>query len=224
LAVDNIMDTIDREDPKMAMAQGHHPTAAEAVTAGSHTDALDPTAAKRRHPILRWLRHDIAYIAMLVLALTGVMLRLPVIYWVILTPVFAVISIAGGWSHFASRDERLGLIFRLALDWSALLVAVDLLYNSGVEGVMNANSISLAMMTLLALGTFVAGVQARVWQIVAVGGVLFMTVPSLGWLAQSPLLFTAASLVIILLSSLAWWVSQGSDMSAGKSVSDRGPP
>ena len=45
---------------------------------------------------------------------------------------------------------------------------------------MNPNATSLGMMTLLALGTFVAGVQARVWQICAVGGVLFPVSSQLG--------------------------------------------
>ena len=117
---------------------------------------------------------------MLLLALVGVVLRLPVIYWVILTPVFGIISIAEGQTHFVTRTERLGFVFRVALDWCALLLAIYLLYNSGVQGVMNANATSLGMMTLLALGTFVAGVQARVWQICAVGGVLFLVSPRLG--------------------------------------------
>ncbi len=39
-----------------------------------------------------------------------------------------------------------------------------LLSNDGVRGVMNANATSVSMMTLLALGTFVAGVQARVYR------------------------------------------------------------
>jgi hypothetical protein len=54
----------------------------------------------------------------------------------------------------------------------------------------------------------VAGVQASVWRICAVGGVLFLAVPGLGWLDQSPLLLTAATLVIIALGGLAWWVNQ----------------
>jgi hypothetical protein len=78
-----------------------------------------------------------------------------------------------------------------------------------VQGVLNANGTSLAMMTLLALGTFVAGVQARVWQICAVGGVLFLAVPGLGWLDQSPLLLVAGACVVVVLASLAWWVTQG---------------
>jgi hypothetical protein len=151
---------------------------------------------------------DLPYIAMLALALAGVVLRLPVIYWVILTPVFGVISIAAGWSHFANRPERLGLMWRLALDWCAVLLSIYLLYNSGVQGVLNANAASLAMMTLLALGTFVAGVQARVWEICAVGGVLFTAVPGLGWLDQSPLLLTFAACVIMALVGASWWITR----------------
>ena len=158
--------------------------------------------------LARRLIYDLPYAAMLALALAGVVFRLPVFYWVILTPVFGVISIAEGWSHFANRHERLGLIWRLALDWCAVLLAIYLLYNSGVQGVMNANATSLAMMTLLALGTFVAGVQARVWEVCTVGGVLFAAVPGLGWLDQSPLLLAFAAMVIVALVGVAWWVTR----------------
>jgi hypothetical protein len=157
---------------------------------------------------LKWFLHDIFYIAMLAMALIGVIFRLPVNYWVILMPVFGVITIAEGWNHFSDRRERLGLVYRVGLNWCALLLAIYLLSNTGVSGVMNANATSLAMMTLLALGTFVAGVQARVWQICAVGSVLFLAVSGLGWLDQSPLLLTAATGLIVALGCLAWWVNQ----------------
>jgi len=174
----------------------------------SHTPAESQAAPRgQRSVVMRWLLHDIFYIAMLVLALSGVVLRLPVIYWVILMPVLGAITIGEGWRHFGERRERLGLVYRVALNWCALLLAIYLLFNDGVSGVMNVNAISLSMMTLLALGTFVAGVQARVWQICAVGCVLFAAVPGLGWLDQSPLLFTAATCVIVALGGLAWWVS-----------------
>lgn len=156
----------------------------------------------------RRLIDNLPYAAMLALALAGVVLRLPVLYWVVLTPVFGLISVAEGWRHFANRAERLGLVCRLALDWCAVLLAVYLLCNSGVQGVLNANATSLAMMTLLALGTFVAGVQARVWQICTVGGVLFAAVPGLGWLDQSPLLLTFAACAILALAGAAWWVTR----------------
>ncbi len=165
-------------------------------------------AASNRPAALQWFLHDVFYIAMLVLALTGVVFRLPVSYWVILIPVFGVITVAEGWSHFTDRTERLALVYRVALNWCALLLAIYLLSNDGVRGVMNANATSLSMMTLLALGTFVAGVQARVWQICAVGGLLFLSVPGLGWLDQSPLLLTSVTCLFVALGGLAWWVSQ----------------
>ena len=162
---------------------------------------------QQRSFVVRWLLHDVFYIAMLVLALAGVIFRLPVSYWIILMPVFGAITIGEGWRHFTDRKERLGLVYRVALNWCALLLSIYLLFNDGVRGVMNANALSLSMMTLLALGTFVAGVQARVWQICAVGSLLFLAVPGLGWLDQSPLLFTAASAVIVALGGLTWWIS-----------------
>jgi hypothetical protein len=167
-----------------------------------------PAPVRARPAALEWFLHDIFYIAMLVLALVGVVFRLPVSYWVILMPVFGVITIAEGWKHFSDRTERLGLVYRVGLNWCALLLAIYLLSNTGVSGVMNANATSLSMMTLLALGTFVAGVQARVWQICVVGSVLFLAVPGLGWLDQSPLLITAATGLIVALGGLTWWVTR----------------
>ena len=171
-------------------------------------ERLPPAGLAVPGGLARRLLDDLPYAAMLTLALVGVVLRLPVVYWVILTPVFGIISIAQGWSHFANRAERLGLACRLALDWCAVLLAIYLLYNGGVQGVLNANATSLAMMTLLALGTFVAGVQARVWQICTIGGVLFAAVPGLGWLDQSPLLLTFAACVIVVLVGGAWWITR----------------
>lgn len=164
--------------------------------------------ARQRSIIMQWILHDVFYIAMLVLALVGVVFRLPVNYWVILIPVFGTITIAEGWTHFSDRTERLGLLYRVGLSWCSLLLAIYLLSNTGVSGVMNANATSLSMMILLALGTFVAGVQSRVWQICAVGGLLFLAVPALGWLDQSPLLLTAAAGMIVLLGGTVWWVGE----------------
>jgi hypothetical protein len=211
------MDTADRSYPISPPAQGS-PAAAlgKGVQHGMEPAAQAAPSIVRRHVALRWLLHDIPYIAMLLLALVGVVLRLPVVYWVMLTPVFGIISIAEGRNHFVTRIERLGFVFRVSLDWCALLLAIFLLYNSGVQGVMNVNATSLGMMTLLALGTFVAGVEARVWQICAVGGVLFVAVPGLGWLDQSPLLLAAGTCVVIVLGGVAWWISQWQQGTTGQ--------
>jgi len=205
------MDAIDRSHPvNMPAEKTPGVTTGELVAEGMQPGADRILPVRIRSVVQRWLLHDIPYIAMLVLALAGVALRLPVIYWVILTPIFGIISIVEGWRNFLTQTERLGFVVRVALDWFALLLAIYLLYSSGVQGVMNANATSLGMMILLAFGTFVSGIQARVWQICAIGGVLFLAVPGLGWLDQSPLLLTAATCVIIALGGVAWWISRRS--------------
>lgn len=189
------------------------PTNDGAAIVENRSDQNHETARQTDSPyrsiLFRWLLHDAPFIIMLVLALVGLVFRLPVSYWVILIPIFGIISIFAGWSHFETRQAHLALVYSQTLNWGALMLAIYLLYTNGVHGVLNSNADTLVMMILLALGTFVAGVRAKVWQICAVGAVLFLAVPGLGWLDQSPLLLTAATLVIITLGGFAWWVSEG---------------
>jgi uncharacterized membrane protein YphA (DoxX/SURF4 family) len=63
-------------------------------------------------------------------------------------------------------------------------------------------------MTLLALGTFTAGVQARLWQTCAVGIVLFLAVPGITFIHQSALLLVGISVVVIVLGGFTWSVSE----------------
>jgi hypothetical protein len=154
-----------------------------------------------------WLAQDSPYIAMLLLALAGVIFRLPVGYWVVLAPVFGVICVVVGWRRFETREARLELLYTQALSWLALILAIYALYSYGVQGVLNTIATPLVMLTMLALGTFVAGVQVRVWRISAVGAVLFLAVPGIGWLKQSAPLLAIATLAIIAIGGLTWWVA-----------------
>jgi hypothetical protein len=178
-------------------------------------------SAPARPILMRWLLHDLPFIAMLLLALTGLGFRLQIGYWVALMPVFAVISIAEGWRHFVTQKEKLGLIGRVTAVWCALLLSIYISFSDGVVGVLNANATSLAMLTLLALGTFVAGLQAHAWRICAVGGVLFVAAPGVGWLDQSPMLLVAIAGLIIALGGLAWWFRDGGKRALAPVTSSR---
>jgi hypothetical protein len=169
---------------------------------------LDRSGAGRGSGLRTWLGQDWPYIAMLVLALVGVSLHLPALYWAALTPVFGVICIAAGWGRFDTREGRVQLVYTQALSWLALILAIYILYSNGVQGVLNVPSTSLAMMTLLALGTFTAGLQARVWRICAVGGLLFLAVPGIGWVKQSAVLLVLAFLVVVAISGGIWWFGE----------------
>ena len=171
-------------------------------------DAESVASPNRRSALRSWLLHDSPYITMLLLALAGVILRLPSGYWLLLTPLFGVICVVAGWRRFESGEARRQLVYALAMDWLALIVAIYVLTNTGVQGVLNANASSLALMTLLGLGTFVAGVQARVWRIGAVGAILLLAVPGMGWVDQSALFLVAATVALIAIGGVVWWLDQ----------------
>jgi hypothetical protein len=167
-----------------------------------------PVPAAWRTLLRSWAIQDAPYIAMLVLALIGVTFRMPATYWAILTPIFGAICITAGWRHFSSEEGRLQLAYTQALSWLALIFAIYILYNNVVQGVLNTSATSLAMMTLLALGTFTAGLQSRVWRICAVGFLLLAAVPAMGWLEQSALFLAMIFLAIIAAGFFTWWLSQ----------------
>jgi hypothetical protein len=169
------------------------------------TFAPDPMAPPERSAVIRWLVRDIAYIAMLLLALIGVGFRLPVSYWLVLFPLFGIISAYEGRVRGVSLGEQIKSVMGIAAIWIAMLVAIYLLYSNGVQGMIDTNARSLVMVILLALGTFCAGVQARIWQICAIGVVLFLCVPGLGWLDQSFMFVTAVTLILLVVGGLVWW-------------------
>ena len=175
---------------------------------GQELEAESVASPRRRSALRSWLLHDSPYITMLLLALAGVILRLPSSYWLLLTPLFGVICVVAGWRKFESGEARRQMVYALAMDWLALIVAIYVLTNTGVEAVLNANASSLALMTLLGLGTFVAGVQARVWRIGAVGAILLVAVPGIGWVDQSALLLASATMALIAIGGVVWWVDQ----------------
>ena len=65
-------------------------------------DAESVASPNRRSALRSWLLHDSPYITMLLLALAGVILRLPSGYWLLLTPLFGVICVVAGWRRFES--------------------------------------------------------------------------------------------------------------------------
>jgi len=175
-------------------------------------DAAGADSARSiRSHVRRWMREDWPFIAMLLLAVVGVALQLPAIYWIFVMPVYAVTCIVAGWPHVSTPAAHRELIYVQSLNWLALIAAVYVLYNAGVQGVLNTNASGLVMLTLLALGTFMAGLQARVWRICGLGVVLFAAVPAIGWLDQSIMFLLGATFVVMTIGGLTWWLGQRGD-------------
>jgi hypothetical protein len=74
-----------------------------------------------------------------------------------------------------------------------------------VGRMMNADASALAALTVLALGTFTAGVHIAAWRICLVGIVLALGVPAIAWLEQSVLLLLLIAVVVVAVIAPFFW-------------------
>jgi hypothetical protein len=164
-------------------------------------------ATSTRH----WLLRDLPYALMLVLAVGGIVLtsfRGPTTYyyWMALAPIYGLICVISGWGKLETGAERMQLALTQVLHWFALVAAMWLMFLPEVRGVVNDNATSLALLILLALGTFLAGVHARVWRISLVGVFLSASVPAVAWIQESAVLLLVGGLLAIAVVVVFWWL------------------
>jgi hypothetical protein len=160
-----------------------------------------------------FLRHEWPYLLVLVLALFGIaytsFARTPMtLYWIILGPLIGIICVVTRWPELTSRDERIRLIWTQVAHWAAVLVAIRLVFIADVERMMNSDASALATLTLLALGTFTAGIHISSWRICLVGALLALGVPGVAWLEQSALLLMLIALVVVAIAAPLYWRSR----------------
>ena len=160
-----------------------------------------------RSSLRKFLIRDWPYLAMLALALFGVAYtsiarQAMTTYWIALTPCFAVICIMTRWRDHSSSELHWKLITTEALHWLAVVVAMYLVFVSDVKQMMSSDASALMILTLLALGTFTAGVHIGAWRICMVGILLAVTVPAIAWLEQATLLLFLAVIVIVSIGAL----------------------
>jgi hypothetical protein len=147
------------------------------------------------------------YFAMLALGLFGVAYtsiarQAMTAYWVLLAPCFAVICVLTRRRDVMSNEKYWKLIKTEALHWLAVVVAMYLVFVSDVKQMMSSDASALMILTLLALGTFTAGVHIGAWRICMVGLLLAITVPAIAWLEQATLLLFLAVIVIVSIGAL----------------------
>jgi len=171
---------------------------------GTTIDKMPATAG--RSTLGGWVLREAPYIAMLILALVGVLFDMSVGYWVILTPIFGLASIIAGWRRFSPEEGRKQIVGNLVLIWFGLILAIVAFYSTGVRTTMQGREQALGIMTLLAFGTFVAGTQVRVWQFCTVGILLYLAVMAMGWMGRSPLVIIASIILVIAAGTFAWWL------------------
>jgi hypothetical protein len=168
-------------------------------------------APRPRHPpyVSFWLR-ELPYVVVLILTVVGVAYasfsrQSMVGYWEFLAPVIGLLCVILAWPHAPDKATRLRLIWTQALHWLAFLVAMNLLLLSGVASLLSPDATGLTILTLLALGTFVAGVHIQAWQICVLGMVMGLGVPAIAWIERSSLLLLLAVVALAVVALALWW-------------------
>jgi hypothetical protein len=140
----------------------------------------------------RW--QQLPYVVALVLAIalvayTNVSHQPLVGYWEFLALAIGVVYVITKWPEMDGKEAQLRLIWAQALHWVAVLVTMNIILVSGVQQLLPAPAASLVLLTVVAPGTFLAGVGLLSLQISSVGLAMGIAVPAISWLQQSIIFF-----------------------------------
>lgn len=160
--------------------------------------------------IWRALIDNLPYVAIIVLGLVGISWTSFTVtpsptYWLVVTPVLALLCIISGWTHTTS-GERLGMAITQFLQWAAILGAMYALTVSDVAHSLNVNAVALMILTVLALGVFISGLYLRAWRLCLTGAFLAVSVPAIAWLQDAALLLLGVAVALIVLMIAFWWI------------------
>jgi len=178
----------------------------------SMTDARDESAGLLNGTPFR---KNLPYVAVLLLAVFGVAYssitqQHLVGYWEFLTVAIGIGCVGTQWNNASDGESRRRLIWTQALHWATFLVTMNIVLLPGVRNMLPAPAISLVLLMLLALGTFLAGVNLLSLPISFLGLAMALAVPAIAWLKQSALfLFLAAVLFVGL--GLVFWSQRDSE-------------
>jgi len=170
----------------------------------------DPQTAVPNRPQVSFLIRELPFSLVLVLTLLGVaytsLLKQPIMgYWELLAPVIGLVCVGSGWSSANDKNARLRLICTQALHWAAFLLVMNMMLLPSVQRILNASATGLAVLMLLALGTFTAGVHVLSWQVCLLGIIMAFCVPAAAWIEASALMIVLALIAAVGIGVVLWW-------------------
>jgi hypothetical protein len=156
-----------------------------------------------------WIR-ELPFTIVLVLTIAGVAYtsfsKQPLAgLWEILAPIIALVCVGAGWQEAADRTGRLRLVVTQVLHWLAFLLVMNMLLLTSVQKIFTAQTTALAIFTLLALGTFTAGIQVLSWQVCLLGVIMALGVPAIAWIENSALLVVLIVGAVVGIGAVLWW-------------------
>jgi len=156
-----------------------------------------------------FLRRTLPFVALLVLAIVGVaytnISQQPLAgYWEFLALATGIVCVLTQWSSARDKQAQIRLITTQALHWAAILITMNIVLLSGVQRMLPAPATGLVLLTLLALGTFLAGVNFLSLQICFLGVAMAIAVPAIAWFKQSALFLLLAAVLVMGLVMAFW--------------------
>jgi hypothetical protein len=157
----------------------------------------------------RFWQQKLPYLLVLALAILGVaytnVTQQPLVgYWEFLALATGVVCVVTQWGNAQDRRARVRLIVTQALHWAAILVTMNLVLLPVVQNMLPSPATSLVLLTLLALGTFLAGVSFLSLQLCFLGLAMAAAVPAIAWLKQSALFFVLGAVFLLGLFMTFW--------------------
>ncbi len=155
---------------------------------------------------------EVPYFAIVIIGIVGVSwtnsLGVPVAtYWVTMTPIAALLCIAAGWGHMPRGRGRVEMVAIQVGQWAAVLVAMYLIHVSNIDGLVTHDALGSILLTLLALGVFISGLDLRTWKLCVAGAFLALAVTFVAWFDDAALFMLLIGVVLIALGLLMWWGS-----------------
>ena|ERR1700730_2154153 len=175
----------------------------------TNSQAPPPASPPATHRLSFWIK-ELPFALVLLLTTLGVaytsLTKQPLVgFWELLAPLIALVCIGSGWPSATDRTARLTLIGSQALHWLAFIVVMNMLLLPSVQRNFTATSTAIAVFTLLALGTFTAGLQVFSWQVCALGLVMALTVPAVTWIENSALIVAVIFVLMLAVGVVVWW-------------------
>jgi hypothetical protein len=127
------------------------------------------------------------------------------LYWAMMAPLCAVVCILTAWHNSAAHHTRMRVALLQAGQWAAVMVAMWLVGVSDLRDLLNDDALGLMMLTLLALGLFVSGLNLLMWQFCLLGVFLAVAVPVIAWVEAASVLLILLAVIIVVAALVRLW-------------------
>ncbi|MBT3812790.1 MAG: hypothetical protein HOE45_11190 [Gammaproteobacteria bacterium] len=146
----------------------------------------------------------VIFIALIIFTLVGVAITniSPAeahVYWLVMNLVFAIGAIITGWHKAQTKKEHTKLITSQLIHWVSTMVAVMIVYAFLHSGQIQNETVSLAIVLILSLSTFLAGIHIG-WQFSVVGILLAISVLIISYVEEYIWLIVIIALALVLIS------------------------